>query len=276
MIPRPEAKWSRTPACFASRASATSSSTSPAHGLVASDPVVVRAPDHQILPAGRGSGDFGIVHRVVRVFLRQRWRQNGISARSHQVRVSCSGEYDTTPAPLAAASASARAVEPGRCTRRHRERGAIRRSLPPPPAKPRSFFPPSPRVVSFVSRTRNCANRVRAFSRAVPRRPVGRLIVDQRKISANFRLRRQRFDRSGNRRLFVARRHNRGNSWGSSCFGGTGFSLCAGDPVLEVHYRDPGRLATAVDLLGRAIVLGDEVRPMVSQVLEVIELSGGS
>ena len=35
---------------------------------------------------------------------------------SHQVRVSCSGEYDTSPAPLFAASARACAVEPGKCT----------------------------------------------------------------------------------------------------------------------------------------------------------------
>ena len=55
-----------------------------------------------------------------------------------------------------------------------------------------------------------------------------------------------------------------------------GSRVRAGDPVLEVHYRDPGRLAPAMELLQRAVVLGDEARPQAPQVLEVIGFSGGS
>jgi len=46
----------------------------------------------------------------------------------------------------------------------------------------------------------------------------------------------------------------------------------AGDPVLELHYRDPGRLNAALALLARAVTIGDD-RPVVRRRL-VGEVSG--
>src|SRR5262249_2198466 len=49
-----------------------------------------------------------------------------------------------------------------------------------------------------------------------------------------------------------------------------GDCVCAGDPVLELHYRDRARLASAMRLASQAVAIGDQPpplpRPIVAEV----------
>jgi len=49
-----------------------------------------------------------------------------------------------------------------------------------------------------------------------------------------------------------------------------GAEVRAGDPILELHYRDESRLAGAREMLAQAIVIADEPRPQPPQILETI------
>ena len=178
---------------------------------VPADPRVILAPDQQILAAGRSRRRIGIDsphHR--KISAPRRVYTNGISAFSHHVRVSCSGEYETRPAPCLRRIGQ-------RPRRRARQVHAVRvgeqqplaRGLRRARAKPRSSSPPSRRAIPSFRERAIAGNVKKAVE--LRRRSVGGLIVDDNDFF-NFRLGGERFDRGRNRRFFVARGHDRGNS----------------------------------------------------------------
>jgi thymidine phosphorylase len=50
-----------------------------------------------------------------------------------------------------------------------------------------------------------------------------------------------------------------------------GRQVSGGEPVLEVHYRDPGRLQAALELFDRACAIGDAPPPEQPQILETLD-----
>jgi pyrimidine-nucleoside phosphorylase len=49
-----------------------------------------------------------------------------------------------------------------------------------------------------------------------------------------------------------------------------GEAVQAGEPLLELHYREPSRLGTALTLVKQACVLGDSPSPLPQQILEIL------